>query len=154
MRRSLLLAVAILGPILDLGCGRTEPDPVREYIRLAVALGERDPQSLDYYYGPAEWVADIKAQPPTFAEIAKRAHNVASTMQVESDLKKQLRAVAARAERLAGATLPFDEEAKRLFAALADGGEVRMPLNKTFFSPCFGMVADRFGVAWMVITNR
>jgi len=41
-------------------------------------------------------------------------------------------------------------EAERLFAALADGGEVRMPLAKTFFSPCFGMVADRFGVAWMV----
>jgi PhnB protein len=41
-------------------------------------------------------------------------------------------------------------EAERLFAALSDGGEVRMPLVKTFFSPLFGMVADRFGVAWMV----
>ena len=42
-------------------------------------------------------------------------------------------------------------EAERLFAALAEGGQVQMPLGKTFFSPCFGMVADRFGVAWMVI---
>src|SRR5690349_21307697 len=42
-------------------------------------------------------------------------------------------------------------EADRVFTALADGGQVRMPLGKTFFSPCFGMVADRFGVAWMVI---
>lgn len=42
-------------------------------------------------------------------------------------------------------------EADRLFAALADGGKVKMPLGKTFFSPCFGMVADRFGVSWMVI---
>jgi PhnB protein len=41
--------------------------------------------------------------------------------------------------------------ADRLFAALADGGQVRMPLGKTFFSPKFGMVADRFGVGWMVI---
>ena len=41
--------------------------------------------------------------------------------------------------------------ADRVFAALADGGQVRMPLTKTFFSPRFGMVADRFGVAWMVI---
>jgi uncharacterized glyoxalase superfamily protein PhnB len=41
-------------------------------------------------------------------------------------------------------------DAERLFAALADGGEIRMPLTKTFFSPHFGMVADRFGVAWMV----
>ena len=41
-------------------------------------------------------------------------------------------------------------EARRLFAALAEGGHVQMPLDKTFFSPCFGMVADRFGVSWMV----
>jgi len=44
-----------------------------------------------------------------------------------------------------------EADAKKMFAALSDGGEVRMPLGKTFFSPCFGMVADRFGVAWMVI---
>jgi PhnB protein len=42
-------------------------------------------------------------------------------------------------------------EADRLFAALSDGGKVSMPLGKTFFSPRFGMVADRFGVSWMVI---
>jgi len=42
-------------------------------------------------------------------------------------------------------------DADRIFEALSDGGEVRMPLGKTFFSPRFGMVADRFGVAWMVI---
>jgi PhnB protein len=41
-------------------------------------------------------------------------------------------------------------EANRLFAALAAGGEVQMPLTETFWSPCFGMVTDRFGVAWMV----
>jgi PhnB protein len=41
--------------------------------------------------------------------------------------------------------------AERLFAALAEGGQVQMPLGKTFFSPSFGMVADRFGVSWMVI---
>lgn len=42
-------------------------------------------------------------------------------------------------------------EANRLFAALGDGGQVRMPMGKTFFSPAFGMVADKFGVTWMVI---
>ena len=42
-------------------------------------------------------------------------------------------------------------EADKLFAGLSEGGEVRMPLSKTFFSPCFGMVTDRFGVSWMVI---
>jgi PhnB protein len=41
-------------------------------------------------------------------------------------------------------------EADRLFNALGDGGQVQMPLTETFFSPRFGMVADRFGVCWMV----
>lgn len=41
-------------------------------------------------------------------------------------------------------------EAERLFAALADGGQVQMPLTKTFWSPCFGMLVDRFGVSWMI----
>jgi len=41
-------------------------------------------------------------------------------------------------------------EAAKVFAALSDGGQVQMPLGKTFFSPSFGMVADKFGVGWMV----
>lgn len=47
-------------------------------------------------------------------------------------------------------TATDDAEAKRVFAALSDGGQVQMPLGKTFFSSQFGMVADRFGVSWMV----
>jgi PhnB protein len=47
-------------------------------------------------------------------------------------------------------TVPHDPEAERLFAALADGGQVQMPLNKTFFASRFGMVADRFGMSWMI----
>ena len=42
-------------------------------------------------------------------------------------------------------------EADRMFAALGKGGRVTMPLSKTFFSPRFGMVTDKFGVGWMVI---
>jgi PhnB protein len=48
-------------------------------------------------------------------------------------------------------TLPNDAEAERVFAALSDGGQVQMPMSKTFFSSRFGMVGDRFGVGWMVI---
>ena len=47
-------------------------------------------------------------------------------------------------------TAANEADAKRKFAALAEGGQVQMPLGKTFWSPCFGMVADRFGVGWMV----
>jgi PhnB protein len=47
-------------------------------------------------------------------------------------------------------TAADEAEADRLFNALANGGEVQMPLDKTFFSPRFGVVADRFGVSWMI----
>jgi PhnB protein len=48
-------------------------------------------------------------------------------------------------------TAANEAEAERLFAALGDGGQVQMPLTKTFFSSRFGMVSDRLGVSWMVI---
>lgn len=47
-------------------------------------------------------------------------------------------------------TVPSAVEADRVFGALAEDGQVQMPLAETFFSPRFGMVADRFGVSWMV----
>lgn len=47
-------------------------------------------------------------------------------------------------------TVANEAEADRVFAALAEGGQTQMPLDRTFFSPRFGMVADRFGVSWMV----
>ena len=50
-------------------------------------------------------------------------------------------------------SLKTDAEVERAFLALAQSGEVQMPLNKTFFTSRFGMVADRFGVSWMVLTE-
>ena len=47
-------------------------------------------------------------------------------------------------------TVPNEAEAERVFAALAADGEVQMPLTKTFWSPRFGMLTDRFGLGWMV----
>ena len=44
-------------------------------------------------------------------------------------------------------------EADRLFAALADGGQDITPLIRTFFSPRFGMLADKFGVGWMIMVE-
>jgi PhnB protein len=44
-----------------------------------------------------------------------------------------------------------EAQAEQLFAALADGGKVQQPLISTFFSPRFGVVADRFGVSWMIV---
>ena len=46
-----------------------------------------------------------------------------------------------------------EAEADRIYNALADGGTIRMPLSKTFFSPRFGMLADKFGLGWMIMTE-
>ena len=50
-------------------------------------------------------------------------------------------------------TVPTEAEADKAFNALAEGGQVQMPLAKTFFSARFGMVADKFGVSWMVLVT-
>ena len=49
--------------------------------------------------------------------------------------------------------LKDEAEADKLFAALSDGGQVQMPLSPTFFAKKFGMVADKFGVNWMVVAE-
>lgn len=46
-----------------------------------------------------------------------------------------------------------EADANRKFAALAEGGHITMPLGKTFFARCFGMVQDRFGIGWMIIVE-
>jgi PhnB protein len=50
-------------------------------------------------------------------------------------------------------TIAEPADAERKFEALAEGGQVHMPLTKTFFSSHFGMVADRFGVSWMIMVG-
>ena len=51
-------------------------------------------------------------------------------------------------------TAANEAEADRYFNALADGGKIGMPLAKTFFSPRFGMLTDKFGVGWMVLVGQ
>ncbi|MDD4880388.1 MAG: VOC family protein, partial [Gallionellaceae bacterium] len=48
-------------------------------------------------------------------------------------------------------TLGDEADARRKFDALAAAGQVVMPMGKTFWSPCFGMVQDRFGLGWMIM---
>ena len=50
-------------------------------------------------------------------------------------------------------TAKTDKEAEKLFKALGQGGVVQMPMASTFFASRFGMVADKFGVGWMVLTE-
>ncbi|TBR37119.1 MULTISPECIES: VOC family protein [Dyella] len=51
-------------------------------------------------------------------------------------------------------SMKSDADAKKAFDALADGGEVSQPLAETFFATSFGMLADRFGVRWMIMVPR
>ncbi|SIN76231.1 PhnB protein [Singulisphaera sp. GP187] len=48
-------------------------------------------------------------------------------------------------------SVPTEAEAHKAFDALANEGSVQMPLSKTFWSPCYGMLTDRFGLGWMVM---
>ena len=50
-------------------------------------------------------------------------------------------------------TVKTETEADKRFSALSEGGQIQMPLGKTFFSPKFGMVADKFGVSWMIVVG-
>ena len=51
-------------------------------------------------------------------------------------------------------TANTEAEADKIFGALAGGGKVTMPMAKTFFSPRFGMLTDKFGVGWMVLVAQ
>lgn len=51
-------------------------------------------------------------------------------------------------------TVRSKADAEQIFQSLSDGGQVDMPLSETFFSPSFGMLHDKFGVAWMVIVEK
>lgn len=51
-------------------------------------------------------------------------------------------------------SVPAEADADRFFNALGDGGQVVMPLTKTFYSPRFGMVNDRFGLMWMIMVSQ
>ncbi|MCK8462978.1 VOC family protein [Aliiroseovarius sp. S1339] len=50
-------------------------------------------------------------------------------------------------------SLPDEAETKRVFNALADGGDVRMPLSPMFWTPLFGTLTDKFGVRWMIMAD-
>ena len=102
-------------------CGPARFDRhVREYLRLAVALGERDPDSIDFYYGPSTWTADIRKNPPRLDEIRTSALKLDEELQSDGQpravrLLSQVRAIAARAGQLLGSKNNFDQEASAYF---------------------------------------
>jgi hypothetical protein len=104
------------------------------YVRLVLALGERDPDSLDFYAGPPEWMAEARTKRTPLSEITRSATALLDELTRDRDqapdegarrrrfLARQVRAVAARVDLLSGHRLTFDEESQLLFGV--EAGEV------------------------------
>ena len=88
--------------------------------------------------------------PPNWGEKVMHSNLViGETMVMASDGDRQTKpAFSGFSLSLAAST---EDEARKAFAALSEGGQVRVPLIKTFFSPVFGMLEDKFGIGWMVM---
>jgi hypothetical protein len=132
-RRSLKIGALLLGCFLLMGSHNSPKrqaapldDVSLSYTRIAVALGERDPDSIDYYYGPAEWVADIRENPPSLAQIRRSALALIAELRDKPAtpaggeaqrqfLIGQLHAIASRVDLLLGAHLTFDQETEAMF---------------------------------------
>lgn len=109
------------------GCRQSAPalnsvdDAAERYVRLVLALAERDADSLDSYHGPAAWQADAHARHASLPDIRRDAQALADAVgspaaDVRRDfLARQLRALVARIDILTGARPSFSEEASSLF---------------------------------------
>jgi hypothetical protein len=126
-------AAAALVVVLGIGCRGAAPrsldDEARQYVRLAVALGERDPDSLDFYAGPADAVADIRRGPPPLTAIKRDAEQLSARVRARHDadpvertraggLVRDLAAIVARVDLLAGTRLPYDQESAVFFGVI------------------------------------
>jgi PhnB protein len=86
--------------------------------------------------------------PPAFeAKVMHASFRIGQCVVMASDGCEEGQAYAGFSLSIAVAT---EADARQAFTALSEGGVVTLPLQKTFWSPCFGMLTDRFGIAWMV----
>jgi hypothetical protein len=152
--RSRGAAVLIVLVLTISGCGRTVRSPLDDeagrYVRLAVALGERDPDSLDFYAGPADLVADLHRSPPPLPAIKREAETLSARVTRVAavdpadaararDLVGDLAAMAARIDLLTGTRLPYDTES-RAFFGIAPG-----PIDERRLSDIRSEIADIVG---------
>jgi hypothetical protein len=123
---ALVLLAAIAAPACRAGSDVSLDELARRYVRLAVALGERDPDSLDFYAGPADAVADVRRAPPPLTAIKRDAQRLTEQLAARHDagpvaggrvaaLRRDLSAIVARVDLIAGARPQFDQESAAFF---------------------------------------
>jgi len=120
-------------------------------------------EALEFYKGAVgakvEAVLRFKDAPPDMPttpdnkeKVMHSSFRVGDTLVLASDGRCSGKA------SFSGVTLTLNAdsnaEAEKLFGALGKGGQVQMPMAETFFAHRFGMLADRFGVNWMVIKSK
>ncbi|MDM0037124.1 VOC family protein [Variovorax sp. J22P271] len=111
------------------------------------AVGAQVTMLMRFKESPDPIPAD-KVPPGSDDKVMHASFNIGETMLMASDgFAKGQAAFKGFALSLSAAD---EAEARRLFDALGEGGQVQMPMGKTFWSPAFGMVEDRFGILWMV----
>jgi len=113
------------------------------------ALGAKVEMLMRFKEAPEQPKGDGCGSPGNADKIMHSSFKIGDTMVMASD------GMCAGHPEFKGVSLSIsakdDAEAERIFKALSDGGMVQQPLIKTFFSSGFGMVADKFGVGWMVV---
>ncbi len=110
------------------------------------AVGAEVDMMMYFKDSPTPVPSDV-LQPGFEGKVMHSAFRIGSTTLMASDGCEEGARFGGFSLSLAVAT---EDEAKRAFAALADGGKITMALDKTFWSPCYGMLTDRFGIGWMV----
>jgi hypothetical protein len=133
---------------------------VRDYIRLAVGLGQRDPDSLDYYAGPSSLVEDVIRQPPVLTSIRSSALHLFSEISESKSLNGrdgarrtfllgQLQAIVDRVNVVTGAPSTFDEESKASFGVVApdsynEAAVTKIKAELQALLPGHGSLAERY----------
>jgi len=154
---AILLVVALgITDRADSGARSALDRDASEYVRLAVALGERDPDSLDFYTGPPALVADVRRDPPPLAAIKRSAEVLVARLEHrkvgdalrQRRLIQHLRAVSARVDLLLGARPVFDDESRSFFGVAPPPqddrrfAEIRAQLNTLL--PGGGPLVERY----------
>jgi len=147
-------------------CHRDAPPPAevpgldaaaRDYVRLVVALGEHDADSLDFYAGPAEWVSDVQQVAPPLAGLRASALQLAERLEHDAwlpddrprvaRLVRNLRALVGRIDVLTNRRLTFDEESLAVFGVVLPHGDEPPDANGPVLAELEGLLPGRGALA-------